>query len=123
MSDNESLGFVETHGLAAAIETADAMVKAARVRVKTVLNADFGLLSVVCEGDLAACKAAVEAGKASAERMGGFVSCNLIARPDDDTGAMITEYVDTTITPRLDPEDTAAGPSSKVEKSKGKGKK
>lgn len=122
MSDNESLGFVETHGLAAGIETADAMVKAARVRVKTVLNAD-GLISVVCEGDLAACRAALEAGKASAERMGGYVSCNLIARPDDDTGAMINEYVDAKITAVSDLESSKVEPSSKTEKAKGKGKK
>ena len=65
MAENEALGFVETRGLVAAIEAADAMVKAARVRIKTVGNADAALISVICEGDLAACAAAVDAGKAA----------------------------------------------------------
>ena len=69
----------------AAIEAADAMGKAARVQVKTVCNADAGILSVVCEGDLAACVAAVDAGKAAAERMGSLLTSNLIARPYSDT--------------------------------------
>ncbi len=65
MAENEAMGFVETQGLVAAIEAADAMVKAARVRIKTVGNADAALISVICEGDLAACAAAVDAGKAA----------------------------------------------------------
>ncbi len=93
MATSESLGFVETMGLVAAVEAADAMVKAARVRVKTVANADAGLISVICEGDLAACKAAVDAGKAAAGRVGDCLSSNLIARPDDDTDTMVTDYI------------------------------
>jgi microcompartment protein CcmL/EutN len=50
--------------------------------VKTVLNADVGMLSVICEGDLAACKAAVDAGKTAADRVGKCLSTNLIGRPD-----------------------------------------
>jgi len=91
--NGDALGFVETFGLIAAVEAADAMGKAARVRVKSVCNADAGLLCVVCEGDLAACRAAVDAGRASAERLGGYVSSNLIARPWDDTGELITRHV------------------------------
>ena len=72
MANNNSFGFVEAYGMVAAIEAADAMVKAARVRVKTVLNADVGMLSVICEGDLAACKAAVDAGKAAASESASF---------------------------------------------------
>ena len=93
MSSNESLGFVETVGLVAAIEAADAMVKTAQVRVKTVCNADAALLSVVCTGDLAACKAAVDAGKAAASRVGDCVNSNLIARPDDGVDAFINEDI------------------------------
>jgi len=123
MAEGESLGFVETYGLTAAIETADAMVKAARVRVRTVLNADLGLLSVVCEGDLAACKAAVEAGKASAERLGNYVSSNLIARPDADTDTMIVQYVHTKIMPEEKSKPKAEETSPKGQKTGGKGKK
>jgi microcompartment protein CcmL/EutN len=95
MAEHEALGFVETRGLVAAIEAADAMVKAARVRIKTVGNADAALISVICEGDLAACAAAVDAGKAAAARVGDLVGSNLIARPDDDTEALVAGRIDT----------------------------
>ena len=93
MAKGDALGFVETMGLVAAIEAADAMVKAARVKVKTVVNADAGLLSVVCTGDLAACNAAVNAGKAAAAAVGDCVSDNLIPRPDGDTDMLIDDYL------------------------------
>ncbi len=93
MAKGDSMGFVETMGLVTAIEAADAMVKAARVKVRTVVNADAGLLSVVCEGDLAACKAAVDAGKAAAARVGEAVASNIIARPDQGTDEMVGGYV------------------------------
>jgi microcompartment protein CcmL/EutN len=94
MSYDKSFGFVETLGLVPAIEAADAMAKAARVDVKTVGNADAGLISVICEGDLAACQAAVDAGKAAAGRLGDVVGTNIIARPDDDTNTVVSEYID-----------------------------
>ncbi len=115
MAENEALGFVETQGLVAAIEAADAMVKAARVRIKTVGNADAALICVICEGDLAACSAAVDAGKAAAARVGDLVGGNLIPRPDDDTAALVTDHIDTIMPPR-------PGPGGKP-KAKGKGGK
>lgn len=99
MADNQAMGFVETRGLVAAIEAADVMVKAAMVTIKTVANADAGLLSVICTGDLAACAAAVDAGKAAAQEVGDFVGSNLIPRPDDDTEELVAHRVDT-IMPR-----------------------
>ena len=93
MSSNESLGFVETIGLVAAIEAADAMVKTAQVRVKTVCNADSALLSVICTGDLAACRAAVDAGKAAAVRIGDCVNSNLIARSGDGVDTFIKDEI------------------------------
>lgn len=115
MSYDKSFGFVETLGLVPAIEAADAMAKAARVDVKTVGNADGGLISVICEGDLAACQAAVDAGKAAAGRLGEVVGTNIIARPDDDTNTVISEYIDT-LKPR-------AAESVPEKASKGGGKK
>lgn len=100
MAEKETMGFVETRGLVAAIEAADAMVKAARVRIKTVGNADAALISVICEGDLAACAAAVDAGKAAAARVGDFVGSNLIPRPDDDTEWLVAERVDAIMPPK-----------------------
>jgi len=86
----DALGFVEVFGLAAAIEAADAMGKAARVRIKSAANADAGLLSVICEGDIAACAAAVDAAKAAVQRMGALLTSNLIARPYEDGAALLT---------------------------------
>lgn len=123
MAQNESLGFVETYGMVAAVEAADAMVKAARVKVKTVVNADLGLLSVICEGDLAACKAAVDAGKAAAARVGDCLGTNLIPRPDIDTEALIDTHIDSKITPNLQPKAAAAKRQPRGRKPKGKGKK
>jgi microcompartment protein CcmL/EutN len=120
MAQNESLGFVETYGLVAAVEAADAMVKAARVRVKTVVNADLGLLSVICEGDLAACAAAVNAGKAAAAGVGDCISTNLIPRPDVDTEELIDKYIHTKITPSGAP--PADGPKRPSTGRKAKGK-
>ena len=99
-SQGDALGFVETFGLTAAIEAADAMGKAARVRVKTVCNADAGILSVICEGDLAACRAAVDAGKAAVERMGSLLTSNLIARPYSDTDTLVSEHVGSMFKPK-----------------------
>jgi microcompartment protein CcmL/EutN len=107
MAENEALGFVETRGLVAAIEAADAMVKAARVRIKTVGNADAALISVICEGDLAACAAAVDAGKAAAARVGDFVGSNLIPRPDDDTTSLVADRIDVIMPPKRRSEDKA----------------
>jgi len=99
MAESEALGFVETRGLVAAIEAADAMAKAARVRIKTVGNADAALISVICEGDIAACAAAVDAGKAAAARVGDLVGSNLIARPDADTARLVEERIDVLMPP------------------------
>ena len=98
MTTDDAMGFVETIGLVAAIEAADAMAKAARVRIKTVVNADAGLLAVICEGDVAACQAAVDAGRAAASRVGQCVSTNLIPRPYSDVDALIVEKIGSNIT-------------------------
>ena len=113
MSSNESMGFVETVGLVAAIEAADAMVKTAKVQVKTVC-ADAALLSVICTGDLAACRAAVDAGKAAAARVGDCVNSNLIARTGDGMDAFITEDIG----PLFEPVKAEKAPQSKAKKSK-----
>lgn len=116
MASGDSLGFVETMGMVAAIEAADAMVKAARVRVKTVVNADAGLLSVVCEGDLAACNAAVNAGKTAAAAVGDFVCSNLIPRPDADTDLLIDDYLDPIFGQPKQPLKAPAGKGKKTAK-------
>jgi ethanolamine utilization protein EutM len=84
-----SYGFIETRGLIGAIEAADAMAKAAHVRLVTRKGVGAGLVTVVCEGDLASCQAAVEAGRNAAVRVGELVAAHVIARPDRDTEALV----------------------------------
>ena len=79
----KSKGFIETKGLVAAIEAADAMVKAANVTL-TGKKIGGGLVTVIIEGDVGAVKAAVDAGAASAQKVGELVSVHVIARPDTE---------------------------------------
>ena len=81
---NEALGMVETRGLVAAIEAADAMVKAANV---TLIGS--GLVSVMVRGDVGAVKAAVEAGGAAASRLGEVVATHVIPRPHTDVDKLL----------------------------------
>ena len=88
-----SYGFIETRGYVAAIEAADAMVKAAKVEVVKWRKAGGALVMVVVRGELGACRAAVDAGKVAAERVGELVASNVIANPYGDTGTLINEYL------------------------------
>ncbi|WP_049727722.1 BMC domain-containing protein [Dorea sp. D27] len=78
----KSKGFIETRGLVAAIEAADAMVKAANVTLAGRKMIGGGLVTVIIEGDVGAVKAAVDAGAAAAQKVGELVSVHVIARPD-----------------------------------------
>ena len=80
----EALGMVETRGLVAAIEAADSMVKAANVTLIGTEKIGSGLVSVMVRGDVGAVKSAVEAGSASASRLGELVATHVIPRPHDD---------------------------------------
>jgi ethanolamine utilization protein EutM len=79
----QALGFVETRGLVAAIQAADAMVKAANVKLVTKQQPGGGLISIVVQGDVGAVKAAVDAGAAAASQIGKVVSAHIIARPHE----------------------------------------
>jgi microcompartment protein CcmL/EutN len=86
---DSALGMVETRGLVGAIEAADAMVKAAEVRILAMERADAGLMTIHIAGEVAAVKAAVDAGAAAAKRVGELVAQHVIPRPDADIEAMI----------------------------------
>ena len=90
---NDSIGFVETRSLVAAIEASDAMVKAAFVTLTGFHKIGGGLVCVTVHGDLASCQAAVAAGRVAAERCGGFLQANVIARPDQNTDTLWTEHM------------------------------
>ena len=80
----EALGRIETRGLVAAIEAADAMVKAAEVELIGTEKIGSGLVSVMVRGDVGAVKAATEAGAAAASRLGEIVATHVIPRPHSD---------------------------------------
>ncbi|MBC7332628.1 MAG: propanediol utilization microcompartment protein PduA [Synergistetes bacterium] len=80
----EALGMIETRGLVAAIEAADAMVKAANVRLIGYEKIGSAYVTVMVRGDVGAVKAAVDAGLAAAKRVGEVVSVHVIPRPHSD---------------------------------------
>ena len=80
----EALGMVETRGLVASIEAADAMVKAANVELIGTEKIGSGLVSVMVRGDVGAVKAATEAGASAASKLGELVAVHVIPRPHAD---------------------------------------
>ena len=81
MAHSDALGLVETRGLVASIEAADAMVKAANVYLIGKEQIGSGLVTVMVRGDVGAVKAATDAGAAAAQRVGELVSVHVIPRP------------------------------------------
>lgn len=80
----DALGMIETKGLTALIEAADAMVKAARVELVGYRQIGAGMVTAMVRGDVAACKAATDAGAAAAQRVGEVVAVHVIPRPHSD---------------------------------------
>jgi len=80
----EALGMIETKGLVGLIEASDAMVKAARVELVGYSQIGAGFVTAMVRGDVAACKAATDAGAAAAERVGELVAVHVIPRPHSD---------------------------------------
>ncbi len=77
----DALGMIETKGFVGVVEAADAMVKAAKVELVHYEKTGGGYVTVVVRGDVAAVKAATEAGQRAAERVGELVSVHVIPRP------------------------------------------
>ncbi len=84
-----SLGMIETRGLVAAIEAADAMVKAANVEIVGRAQVGAGLITVIVRGDVGAVKAATDAGAMAAERVGEVVSVHVIPRPHPELAGLL----------------------------------
>ena len=80
----QALGMVETRGLTAAIEAADAMIKSAEVTLVGTEKIGSGLVTVMVRGDVGAVKAATEAGSAAASRLGELVAVHVSPRPHND---------------------------------------
>lgn len=86
----QALGFVETRGLVAAIEGADAMLKAAEVHLVERTFVKGGIVTITITGDIAACKASVDAAVAAVQRMGGtLLSTHVIPRPHESLDGLV----------------------------------
>ena len=86
MAENsqEALGMIETRGFTAMVEASDAMVKAAKVELVSYEKIGGGYVTAVVRGDVAAVRAAVDAGTRAAERVGEIVSTHVIPRPHEN---------------------------------------
>jgi ethanolamine utilization protein EutM len=89
MSTKEALGLIETRGLVASIEAADAMLKAANVKLHNKELVGGGLVTVTVRGDVGAVKAAVEAGAEAARRVGELVSVHVIPSPHEEVEGIL----------------------------------
>src|SRR5437899_6269537 len=85
----EALGMVETKGLVALVEASDAMLKAANVTLVGWQKIGSGLVTSMVVGDVAAVKAAVDAGATAASRVGEVIGVQVIPRPHDDLGSVL----------------------------------
>ena len=85
----EALGMIETKGLTALVEASDAMVKSANVTLLGWQKIGSGLVTAFVVGDVAAVKAAVDAGSAAAGRVGEVVAVQVIPRPHEDLGGVL----------------------------------
>lgn len=106
-----ALGMIETRGLVASIEAADAMVKAASVTLISKTHVGGGLVTVMVEGDVGAVKAATDAGAAAAERIGELISVHVIPRPAAD----VAHILDRRPEPKPEPEPEPPAPEPEPE--------
>jgi ethanolamine utilization protein EutM len=87
----EALGMIETRGLVAAIEAADAALKAAPVTLERKAHAGAARVTIVLRGEVAAVQAAVEAGAQAAKRVGRLLAVHVIPRPDEAVDDLVGE--------------------------------
>lgn len=88
----EALGLVETKGLVAAIEAADAMIKSANVTLVGYEKIGSALVTIMVRGDVGAVKAATDAGAAAAQRLGDLLAIHVIPRPHSDTNTLLSQF-------------------------------
>jgi len=87
---SEAIGLIETRGYVGLVEASDAMVKAANVSLVKNIQIGGGLVTTVVKGDVGSVKAAVDAGREAAKRVGNLVSAHVIARPSPELLAFYT---------------------------------
>lgn len=86
---NSALGLIETYGYVGAVEAADAALKAANVTLVDLVKVRGGIMTLSLEGEVAAVKASVDAGAASAERLGVLLTSHVIARLDEEVWSIV----------------------------------
>ena len=86
---NGALGMIETKGLVASVEAADAMVKAASVNLIGKVHVGGGIVTVLVRGDVGAVKAATESGSEAAQRVGELISVHVIPRPHNELESIL----------------------------------
>ena len=84
-----ALGMIETKGLVASVEAADAMVKAANVHLVGKVHVGGGIVTVLVRGDVGAVKAATDSGAAAAQRVGELISVHVIPRPHNELESIL----------------------------------
>lgn len=89
---NGALGMIETRGLVASLEAADAMVKAANVNLVGKVHVGGGIVTVLVTGDVGAVKAATDAGSAAAQRVGELLSVHVIPRPHNELSLIMPKF-------------------------------
>lgn len=89
MALNGALGMIETKGLVASVEAADAMVKAANVNLVGKVHVGGGIVTILVSGDVGAVKAATESGSAAAQRVGELISVHVIPRPHNELDSIL----------------------------------
>jgi microcompartment protein CcmL/EutN len=87
--NTDALGMIETRGFTAMVEASDAMVKAAKVELVGYEKTGGGYVTAIVRGDVAAVRAAVDAGLRAAEKVGEIVSTHVIPRPHEDVDAAL----------------------------------
>lgn len=110
----KALGMIETRGLVAAIEAADAMVKAANVSLQCKEHVGGGLVTVMVRGDVGAVKAATDAGAAAAERVGELISVHVIPRPHGEVEEILGELPPPDAAPQPEPEPEPEQPPQPI---------
>lgn len=89
---NGALGMIETRGLVASLEAADAMIKAANVNLVGKVHVGGGIVTVLVTGDVGAVKAATDAGSAAAQRVGELLSVHVIPRPHNEINLILPQF-------------------------------
>ena len=92
MADVQALGMIETRGFTGMVEAGDAMVKAARVDLVGYKQIGGGFVTAVVRGDVAAVRAALDAGSRAAERVGEVVAVHVIPRPHANVDAVLLQF-------------------------------